>query len=249
MRSLIVTFDVILLGILATRRDVGLYSAGYRICFLLAAIAVATHVVYLPSVTRSSMVGAVALRAVLERSVALTAIVMLPLVAGTVVLAAPLLGLLFGDAFVAGSPALRLVALSVALFALHGTTRSVFVAHHRTRLEAMIFAVAAAVNIGLNFVLIPTLGIVGAGLATLTAEALIFAACVLWLARIGAHYPVLPLARPAVASLLMAAALKRFVESIPVLALVLGGGVLYLILMVLSGAIRIGPTGVIVGEH
>ena len=249
MRSLIVTFDVVLLGILATRRDVGLYSAGYRICFLLAAIAVATHVVYLPSVTRASMVGPVALRAVLQHSVALTATVMLPLVAGAVVLAGPLLGLLFGDAFVAGSPALRLVALSVALFALHGTTRSIFVAHHKTRLEATIFAVAAAVNIGLNFLLIPTLGIVGAAFATLTAEALIFAACVVWLARIGAQYPVMPLLRPAVASLLMGATLTRFVQSAPVLPLILGGAVLYLTLMVLSGAIRIGPTGVIVGEH
>jgi O-antigen/teichoic acid export membrane protein len=113
----------------------------------------------------------------------------------------------------------------------------------------MIFAGAAAVNIALNFLLIPTLGIVGAAFATLTAEGLILVACVLWLARIGAHYPVLPLLRPAVAALLMAAALTRFVQSVPVLALVVGGAVLYLILMVLSGAIRIGPTGVIVGEH
>jgi O-antigen/teichoic acid export membrane protein len=166
-----------------------------------------------------------------------------------VVLAAPLLGLLFGDAFVAGSPALRLVALSVALFALHGITRSVFVALHRTRLEATIFAFAAAVNIGLNFLLIPTLGIVGAAVATVAAEAIIFVACVIWLARIGAQYPAMPLLRPAVASLLMAAALTRFVQSVPVLPLILGGGVLYLTLMVVSGAIRIGPTGVIVGEH
>jgi O-antigen/teichoic acid export membrane protein len=249
MRSLIVTFDVILLGVLTTRRDVGLYSAGYRICFLMAAIAVATHVVYLPSITRSSLVGPLALQAVLQRSVALTATVMLPLVAGAVVLAAPLLGFLFGDAFVAGSPALRLVALSVALFALHGTTRSIFVAHHRTRLEAIIFAVAAGVNIALNFLLIPTFGIVGAAFATLAAEALIFAACVVWLARVGAQYPMLPLLRPAVASLLMGAALTRFVQSVPVLGLILGGALLYLLLMVVSGAIRIGPSGVIVGEH
>jgi len=249
MRSLIVTFDVILLGILATRRDVGLYSAGYRICFLMSAIAVATHVVYLPAVTRSSLIGPAALHEILQRSVALTATVMLPLVAGAVVLAGPVLGLLFGDTFVAGSPALRLVALSVALFALHGTTRSIFVAHHQTRLEAAIFAVAAAVNIGLNFLLIPTFGIVGAAFATLMAEALIFAACVVWLARIGAQYPVMPLLRPAAASLLMAAALTRFVQTVPVLALIFGGAMLYLLLMVASGAIRIGPSGVIVGEH
>jgi O-antigen/teichoic acid export membrane protein len=249
MRSLIVTFDVVLLGVLATRRDVGLYSASYRVCYLMMAIAAATHVVYLPSVARATLVGAGALRLILERSVALTATVMLPLVAGAVVLADRLLRLLFGEPFAAGGAALQLLAVSIGLFALHGTTRSVFVARHQTRLEAMVFAVAAALNIALNFALIPRYGIVGAAFATLAAEALILATCIVWLARLGASYPLLPLLRPVGASLVMGAVLYRFGGEVAVPLLIAGGGTLYLVLLMVSGGIRFGPSGLIVGEH
>ncbi len=249
MRSLIVTFDVILLGLLATRRDVGLYSAGYRICYLMMAVAVATHVVFAPAVARATLVGSTAVRQVLERSVALTATVMLPLAVGAAVLADRILALLFGDQFASGAPALRLLALSIALLALHGTTRSVFVAHHQTKLEAMIFAVAAALNIALNFLLIPGFGIVGAAFATVAAEALILVVCTVWLARLGASFPVSQLVRPLVASVIMGAALLRFSPALPVLLLIAGGAALYLLLMVVSGGIRFGPSGVAVGEH
>ena len=248
MRSLIVTFDVVLLGLLATRRDVGLYSAAYRVCYLMMAVAVATHVVFAPSIARATLAGSMAVRGVLERSVALTATVMLPFVVGAAVLASQLLGLLFGDQFISGAPALRLLAVSIALLALHGTTRSVFVAHHQTKLEAMIFAVAAALNIALNFLLIPRYGIVGAAWATVAAEGLIFAICVVWLARLGSSFPVLQLLKPVVASAVMGGALYRFGSAAPVLLLIVAGAALYLLFMFVSGGIRIGPTGVAVGE-
>ena len=248
MRSLIVTFDVVLLGLLATRRDVGLYSAAYRICYLMMAVAVATQVVYAPSIARATLLGATAVRGVMERSVALTATVMLPLVVGAAVLADQLLALLFGGQFASGAPALRLLALSIGLLALHGTTRSVFVAHHQTKLEAMIFAVAAALNIALNFLLIPRYGIVGAAWATVAAEGLILIICVVWLSRLGASFPALQLLKPLVASAVMGGALLRFGASAHVLLLIAGGAVLYLLFMLISGGIRIGPTGVAVGE-
>jgi Membrane protein involved in the export of O-antigen and teichoic acid len=47
-RSLLVSFDVILLGLVATSADVGLYTAAYRVCFLLTALAVSTYAVLLP---------------------------------------------------------------------------------------------------------------------------------------------------------------------------------------------------------
>ena len=248
MRSLIVTFDVVLLGLLATRRDVGLYSAAYRVCYLMMAIAVATHVVFAPSIARATLVGSMAVRGVLERSVALTATVMLPLVVGAAVLASRVLGLLFGAQFASGAPALRLLAVSIALLALHGTTRSVFVAHHQTKLEAMIFAVAAALNIALNFLLIPRYGIVGAAWATVAAEGLIFTVCVVWLARLGSSFPALQLLKPVVASAVMGGMLYRLGAALPVLLLIVAGAALYLLFMFVSGGIRIGPTGVAVGE-
>jgi O-antigen/teichoic acid export membrane protein len=248
MRSLIVTFDVVLLGLLATRRDVGLYSAAYRVCYLMMAVAVATHVVYAPSISRATLAGSAAVRNVMEQSVALTATVMFPLVVGAAVLAPRLLSLLFGDQFGPGAPALQLLALSIALLALHGTTRSVFVAHHRTRLEAMIFAVAAALNIVLNFILIPRYGITGAAFATVAAEALIFAVCIVWLGRLGSPFPAIRLWRPVLGSLVMGAALLRFQGVAPLVLLIAAGAALYLVVMVASGGIRFGPAGAAVGE-
>ena len=53
LRTAMYTFDVVLIGFLLGEQAVGLYTAPYRICFLLVALAVAVYVPYLPIITLS----------------------------------------------------------------------------------------------------------------------------------------------------------------------------------------------------
>ena len=98
------------------------------------------------------------------------------------------------------------------------------------------------------FLLIPRYGIVGAAWATVAAEALILIICVVWLSRLGASFPALQLLKPLAGSAVMGGALLRFGASAPVLLLIAGGAVLYLLFMLISGGIRVGASGVAVGE-
>jgi len=113
----------------------------------------------------------------------------------------------------------------------------------------MIFALAAALNILLNFLLIPRFGIVGSAFATVAAEALILGVCVAWLARLGATFPAMQVLKPLLASVVMGGALLRFGKAAPVLLMIPAGAALYLVVMIVSGGVRFGPSGVVVGDR
>ena len=240
LRAVIVTFDVILLGILATSRDVGLYTAAYRICFLAATIAVATHAVFLPAITHAAEGGEVPISGVLRRSVSLTGTVMIPIVAGGVALAGPLLLLFFGPDYADGTRAFQLLLLSIGLLSLHGTTHNVFLALHRTKQEAGIFAGGAVLNIILNLVLIPRYGLAGAAISTVSAEMLIVLASAWALFALGVRPQLEGLIRPLFASTAMVALLLLLSGRASVPLLVTAGAALYAGILAVTGGLPEG---------
>jgi len=240
LRAVIVTFDVILLGILATSRDVGLYTAAYRICFLAAMIAVTTHTVFLPAITHAVALGELPIGHVLRRSLSLTGTVMLPVVAGGVALAGPLLLLVFGPDYADGTRAFQLLLVSIGLLSLHGTTHNVFLALDRTKQEAGIFAGGAVLNIVLNLVLIPRYGLVGAAISTVAAEMVIVLASTRALFMLGVRPQLKGLVRPLLASVAMIALLLPLSGRVPVLLLVAGGAALYAVILAMTGGVPEG---------
>ena len=170
LRTLIFTFDVVLLGFLLGERQVGLYAAPYRFCFLLLAIALAMHISYLPILTRALAQGTKQVGYLVERSVELSAAVAAPMIVGGMILAGPLLNTLFGSGYLEGVGAFRLLILSIGFIFVSGAIHNVLLVCDRIRAEAWIVGGAAALNIGLNFLLIPLYGLVGAAFATAAAE-------------------------------------------------------------------------------
>ena len=238
MRALIVTFDVLLLGLLAGSREVGLYTAAYRVCLLVTTIAVASHVVFLPGFMRSALEGPGRLTTVMSRSISLTSAVILPLVVGGIVLAEPLLAFLFGAAYVPATAALRLLLASIAVLSIHGTAHNVFLALHQTGRETLIVGSAAVINIILNVILIPRNGLVGAAFATLAAEGFILAASSVVLYRSGLKPALSRMLLPLAASAVMGAALLMFTGRLQIWLLVPLGGLMYVLVFGAAGGIR-----------
>lgn len=241
LRTITITFDVVMLGLLATERQVGLYSAAYRFTFLLMSIAAALSAAYLPSYARAFSGESAPFRRLVETSLVTSAAVGAPLVAGAVVMARPLLTLLFGVDYAEASTAFRLLALSVGLIFFHWSLSNLLVASHRTRLQAKIHATAAAVNIVLNFVLIPRYGIVGAATATLIAE-IVVAVCGVVILRQMKVLPPVRLALPPLAAAAVMAGAVRIAGGMPVPARVTLGGVVYIALLAALGGL---PSGLI----
>lgn len=236
LRTLIVTSDVVILSFLANDYQVGLYSAAYRLCFLLTAVAVSTHVALLPQLARAHD-NPVKGSQVLASSLWLSGTIGLPLVLGGVLVAPDLLSFLFGPEFRAGGGALRILLAGTGLLFLHGAFNQVLLVRGRLGLQTKIVGVAAAVNLVLNFLLIPRYGILGAALATLTAEGIILVTQAATVVRWGWRPKLHHLAQSLVSAGAMAGLLVVLPGSMHVLLRIILGGVAYLTTLGLTGGV------------
>lgn len=236
LRAVIVTADIVLLGLLASSAQVGMYSAGYRVCFLLTAIAASAHIVFQPALIRARDDPARA-SSVLTDALWMACAVGLPLVAGGIMVAPDLLALLFGEPYRPAHLAFRILLISTGLLFLHGTMHAAYLARHRLGLQTLVLGSAAAVNLGLNALLIGPLGIVGAAVATASAEfaILVGSAMILW------HWHWRPdarvLAKPVLATTGMAVGLLLLPDGWHVMSRIGVGGLMYIGLLALLGGI------------
>ncbi len=207
LRMFIYTFDVLLLGLLLGEREVGLYAAPYRICFLLVAIAVAIHSSYLPEMTRAMKHGVRQVGHIAERSMHLAVAVAAPMIVGGIIISIPLLQAVFGVEYTEGAAAFRLLLLSIGFVFIHAAIHNVLLVCNRLKVEMYIFAFAAGLNIVLNLILIPLYGLFGAALVTALAEGIILLSGLLVLYKNNIRLNLLPLLRPLIASGVMGASL------------------------------------------
>jgi O-antigen/teichoic acid export membrane protein len=122
---------------------------------------------------------------------------------------------------------------------LTGTYRLGLVAYGRQGILFRITAASTAVNIGMNFILIPRYSIVGGALSALASEALIFALARMAIAKSVSLSPWGPIIRPALAAGGMGVILW-LLPALPFLETISVGATSYAVLLLLSGAIRPG---------
>lgn len=230
LRTIVVSFDVVLLGVMVTTREVGLYSAAYRIIFFVMAILYAAHVAYMPEVARSETEAAVLSR-MLSESTGLALGVTVPFVVGGVLIAPSLLTSVFGAEFAAGALAFQLLLSALLLFAIHGGTRTVFIAVEKLRLETIVVAAGVVVNIAANLLLIPRYGIAGAATATIAGEAVILIGLLSVLGRLGISIHYAPSLPPILSGAAMGLALFLFGVDRPVWQTISLGAVAYVIVL------------------
>lgn len=241
LRTLMYTFDIVLIGFLLGEHAVGLYSAPYRICFMLVAIATTIYISYLPSLTRAFHTDPTLAEAgkIASRSLNLSTAVAAPLVVGGIITATPLLVTIFGNEYADGAAAFRFLILSVGFVFLTGTIHNILLAADRLKTEMLIFAFAAAVNVTLNIILIPRYGITGAAAVTATAEAIALVAGIVVVNRIGVRFDLRYAWRPLLASGIMGVALILFGESQSLFLYLAAGGVSYIFALLLLRGIPV----------
>jgi O-antigen/teichoic acid export membrane protein len=226
LRMVVISFDTVLLGLMVSSREVGWYSAAYRIVFFVMAILISSHIAFLPEITRSAADNG-QLRAIMSRSVGLALAVTAPFVVGGILLAPAIMRLIFGADYEGGAVAFQILLASLVLFAIHGASRSVFIAMKRVRLEAGIILAGVVLNVALNFILIPRMGIKGSALAALGGELLTMAGVLLALALLGVR-PALRESLPAIAAAgVLAGAIRIVSPFLPLAATIALGGIVY----------------------
>ena len=171
------TIDMLMLGIMSSPEQVGLYSAAYRVLNqVLATYYLLTQTMY-PRLARHD---------VEDRIRMLRARILLPLAGAGVALSLlliatrrPVLAILFGHPFLAAAPLLLLLAWAIPLDFVTSWLTNAYLAWGMERRVLQCTAVAAVSNVLLNLIGIPRYGAMAAAANTVVSY-FIFLACLAW---------------------------------------------------------------------
>jgi O-antigen/teichoic acid export membrane protein len=201
--------------------EVGTYAAAMRLVEASLFLPSAFTAAMLPLLARGDADGGRAASA--AGGLKALTVVLLPVGTVLIVLAEPIITVLYGESFAGSVTPLRLLGASVVLFGLNAFASTVLVAADRPSAITRPLLAVAVVNVALNCVLIPWLGAEGAAIAALVSSLLLAA---LTLHQAARHVGALRLSRAFAGPVAAGAALAAVIVVLPgpaVLATVLGG--------------------------
>jgi O-antigen/teichoic acid export membrane protein len=166
--------DQIMLGLMRGEAEVGIYTAAYRIMVAAVAPAAILFNAFLPTLSKS--VGNLA---VMQRHMKQYATVMaaigLPIMTAGVLMAPGGIRVLYGPDYAQAEPVMVVLMLSVGLIFVNMTLGNPLLAWDKQRVYFFAIAAGAVANVGLNLVLIPSFGSMGAAWATVSSESVVLA--------------------------------------------------------------------------
>lgn len=165
--------DFIMLERMAGIEPVGLYGAAYRITSMLEKFPLLLMGTLYPVMSRLAADDLPRLRDVYRKTLLRLAGIGLVAGAAVALVAGPLLAVVFGEPYRAAAPALRWLIVSTGCLYLALTGANLLIAVSRAGDNVKAMGAGAVVNIGLNFVLIPSRGIEGAAMATAASLAIV----------------------------------------------------------------------------
>jgi len=194
----------IVIGILLSSAQAGIFSAGMKLIFLMLIVDRTLNALFLPVATRFAVGRIDEFPELL--SAALTAILvsMIPALICTGILARPLVLLLFGQGYEEAVPVVRILTGYVFLTLLNSLFVCTLMAFGRTRAYAMVVGGGAVVLCGAVVGGTALAGTAGAGWGVVAGEAIVLALLVYAASRL-THLPtVTTMLRPAIAGAAMA---------------------------------------------
>ena len=173
--------DILILSVLATDAVVGLYGAAYRLFDATTFITVALCGAFTAMYTYLGRDTTPTLASVYQRSQKLCLTLLMPIGVSFGLLAEPICRVFYGPDFVDAAPALRILAAVPVLFGVMVLANVLVLSRENPKRMMYTVALAATVNFGLNFALIPSLDEIGAALAMLISM-VVYVIVAMWVA-------------------------------------------------------------------
>jgi O-antigen/teichoic acid export membrane protein len=161
--------DIILLGILRSPTDAGVYRVASRGAEFIEFVLLAVNAPLAPMMARLYARGeGRRLQRMITSSARMITLLSAPVALGLIVFADGFLGL-FGGEFVQGRGALTILAAAQLVNAFFGSVAMALTmtGHERDTLRGLLLA--AVLNVSMNFAFIPLFGTIGAAIATATS--------------------------------------------------------------------------------
>jgi len=228
--------DTVMLSLMIGDQTTGWYNAAYRLIDVVHYIPLLIVAAILPPMALYSQRDTKALSAIFNRSLRYLVMLAFPIGVGMFLLAPRLVLFVFGAEFQNAAPALRILIWAEVIAFLNYLGGHLLNMMDRQKRYTFIIGATAIFNITLNLFLIPRYQHIGAGLATLLSELLIF---FMVYACIQKHIFGIRLWflvwRPAFVSLIMGVFVLK-IQFLPIWCIVVAGCVFYfLVLFILGG--------------
>ena len=227
-----VRIDAVLLGVFKGPTAVGLYQSATNLVLYLNVLPRMLNMSMYPQMSRAWPDHPLALRHLRDASLRLLGAVAIPITVGSFLLAPEIFGTLYGPKF---EPAVRfyqLLVLVIPLRILGNTLGTAITSVDRQAQRAFIVGVAAALNLGLNLILIPMWSIDGAVVATLVTESWVFLAYAVLLRRaLGPSHLFSAVAAPSLACVPLALAVTALSPA-PLALLIVAGAAAYVVALI-----------------
>lgn len=162
--------DRVMLGIMRTNEEVGLYSAAYKIIMVLIVAVGACGQALYPVISSYFKTAFDELSHILQLTTRVMVSITLPLAVGGTVIAKPIFRLLYGPEYDEGIIALQIMLWLIVIMSINTVKAWGLLACNRQNHFFVGSLITAASNVILNFSLIPALGLAGAAIASVLSE-------------------------------------------------------------------------------
>ena len=166
--------DRYIIGYFMEAKDVGVYAAVYSLANIIYLLLGPLQVVLLPTVSKSYDDGEISkTRTYLKYSLKYLMMLAIPSAFGLSILASPLLRILTTAEFIPGSVVIPFIAFGILFYGLYQVCMHILYLVEKIPWILLLLSISAVLNIGLNLLLIPRMGILGASMASLIAYAVL----------------------------------------------------------------------------
>lgn len=162
--------DTVMLSMMKGSFDVGIYGAPYKILEVFLAIPSIFMSSVLPVITKALSESREKALNIFKKSFDFLSLAALPLIAGTIVLATPIMVLIAGDSFKLSGPVLQILILALGGAFLNSAMIYTIIAANQQKRLVLPYVVAVIFNIVTNFLVIPYYSYFGAAGTTVATE-------------------------------------------------------------------------------
>lgn len=172
---LVFSFDALMIGWLMNEHALGIYGASQKLPLLLNMVPGYISQGFLPELTRSAHKDVGHFSRILTKGTTLIALIGVPLIVGGEIIAGTLIPALFGGEYREAIPVFR-VLLGMNFFSFFsGILTIALYAHDKQKMVVNSTAIGALLSVVGNIILIPMWGIMGSAVASVLAQAAMFA--------------------------------------------------------------------------
>lgn len=225
--------DTIMLSAFHDEKEVGWYGAATTLAYTLIMMSQAYRFAVYPLMSHYHIHTPNQVSSLYQQSLRFLGMLALPIVVGTIIMAAPIVEFIFGSQFAPSAPVLSILIFVFLLITLNEPTTRVLLVNDQQNTIISFLVVSVVVNVLLNLLFTPTYGSIGAAVARVSSTAVLFFASFIYVRR--HYYPTslhALLTKSALAALVMGVVVF-FLKEAPLLITITTGAIIYIGLLFL----------------